>query len=152
VWSTERMPVNNVESFLFIGFLLIFAIAASWYVSLCSVCGKRIFWLMRVFHFQPSRGISRAPLDSALPPPQRQISPHRIGSSIRFRALPHVVIQNRAPVARFLVFNPNPPISRTPLDSALPPPQCQITCPKLASSIQFRALSHVVVQDRAEAL
>ena len=32
VFSTERVSANNMESFLFIGFLLIFAIAASWYV------------------------------------------------------------------------------------------------------------------------
>ena len=32
VFSTERVSANNFESFLFIGFLLIFAIAASWYV------------------------------------------------------------------------------------------------------------------------
>lgn len=32
IFSTERVSANNVESFLFIGFLLIFAIAASWYV------------------------------------------------------------------------------------------------------------------------
>lgn len=32
IFSTERISANNVESFLFIGFLLIFAIAASWYV------------------------------------------------------------------------------------------------------------------------
>ena len=32
IFSTERVSANNWESFLFIGFLLIFAIAASWYV------------------------------------------------------------------------------------------------------------------------
>lgn len=32
ILSTERVSANNLESFLFIGFMLIFAIAASWYV------------------------------------------------------------------------------------------------------------------------
>jgi cation-transporting ATPase 13A1 len=32
IFSTERVSANNLESFLFLGFLLIFAIAASWYV------------------------------------------------------------------------------------------------------------------------
>ena len=32
IFSTERLSANNLESFLFIGFLLIFAISAIWYV------------------------------------------------------------------------------------------------------------------------
>ncbi|KIY66333.1 endoplasmic reticulum Ca-transporting P-type ATPase [Cylindrobasidium torrendii FP15055 ss-10] len=32
IFSTERISANNLESFMFIGFLLIFALAASWYV------------------------------------------------------------------------------------------------------------------------
>ena len=32
IYSTERVSANNVEALLFILFLLIFAIAASWYV------------------------------------------------------------------------------------------------------------------------
>lgn len=32
IFSTDRVSANNLESFLFIGFLLIFAISASWYV------------------------------------------------------------------------------------------------------------------------
>jgi len=32
IFSTDCVSANNFESFLFIGFLLIFAVAASWYV------------------------------------------------------------------------------------------------------------------------
>ena len=32
IFLTEQISANNLESFLFIGFLLILAIAASWYV------------------------------------------------------------------------------------------------------------------------
>lgn len=43
IFSTERVSANNIESFLFIGFLLIFAIAASWYVWTKGQCRMAIF-------------------------------------------------------------------------------------------------------------
>jgi cation-transporting ATPase 13A1 len=45
IFSTERVSANNMESFLFIGFLLIFAIAASWYVWVKGVCAPIPFAL-----------------------------------------------------------------------------------------------------------
>ena len=43
IFSTERVSANNIESFLFIGFLLIFVIAASWYVWVKGACVDSFF-------------------------------------------------------------------------------------------------------------
>ena len=43
IFSTERVSTNNMESFSFIGFLLIFAIAASWYVWVKGACRDSFF-------------------------------------------------------------------------------------------------------------
>jgi cation-transporting ATPase 13A1 len=45
IFSIERVSANNLESFLFLGFLLIFAITASWYVDKGSVIHDACFIL-----------------------------------------------------------------------------------------------------------